>query len=243
MASFNCSDYRQNLTPVNNSNSTISASVAADEKLYLPFFEFVISVILLFVVALPGLAGNFISVFILSRPQMRTSLNVILIGNRITALRFEYSPSELTRRCLLERFASHSSTHNNKAIKICCFNAHRSGQFRLHIAGDVNPAVRAAFVPRVHGRRAVLHALYQPVPHAVHVPSGPDGADGVRLFDLLCDRRTLRGRVPSAEGALVVHLRPRARCRLRHRLLLARLQHPALLRSRPLRRVRPTNGR
>jgi len=48
---------------------------------YLPLFEFVINFILLVGVALPGLVGNFISVFILSRPQMRTSLNVILIGN------------------------------------------------------------------------------------------------------------------------------------------------------------------
>ena len=52
-----------------------------DVKMYLPVFEFTISCILLIVVALPGLFGNFISVFILSRPQMRTSLNTILLGN------------------------------------------------------------------------------------------------------------------------------------------------------------------
>jgi len=48
--------------------------------MYLPVFEFAISCILLLAVALPGLFGNFISVFILSRPQMRTSLNTILLG-------------------------------------------------------------------------------------------------------------------------------------------------------------------
>ena len=51
-------------------------------KMYLPVFEFAISCILLLAVALPGLFGNFISVFILSRPQMRTSLNTILLGNQ-----------------------------------------------------------------------------------------------------------------------------------------------------------------
>ncbi|KZS08072.1 putative FMRFamide receptor [Daphnia magna] len=56
------------------------SNISESEKLYFPLFEFVISLVLLVVVALPGLVGNFISIFILSRPQMRTSLNVILIG-------------------------------------------------------------------------------------------------------------------------------------------------------------------
>ena len=57
-----------------------AANISEPEKSYFPLFEFVISLVLLVVVALPGLVGNFISIFILSRPQMRTSLNVILIG-------------------------------------------------------------------------------------------------------------------------------------------------------------------
>ncbi|XP_046462661.1 FMRFamide receptor-like isoform X2 [Daphnia pulex] len=57
-----------------------AANISEPEKSYFPLFEFVISLVLLIVVALPGLVGNFISIFILSRPQMRTSLNVILIG-------------------------------------------------------------------------------------------------------------------------------------------------------------------
>ena len=72
------------LCPMMSANTSLSS---ADDKVseverwgYLPLFEFVISLILLLGVALPGLVGNFISVFILSRPQMRTSLNVILIG-------------------------------------------------------------------------------------------------------------------------------------------------------------------
>nr|CAH0113098.1 unnamed protein product [Daphnia galeata] len=56
------------------------SNISEPEKSYFPLFEFVISLVLLVVVALPGLVGNFISIFILSRPQMRTSLNVILIG-------------------------------------------------------------------------------------------------------------------------------------------------------------------
>lgn len=61
-------------------NSSSISNISEPEKLYFPLFEFVISLVLLIVVALPGLVGNFISIFILSRPQMRTSLNVILIG-------------------------------------------------------------------------------------------------------------------------------------------------------------------
>ena len=61
-----------------NSSSPLLATDS--EKIYLPLFEFVISLLLLIIVALPGLVGNFISIFILSRPQMKTSLNVILIG-------------------------------------------------------------------------------------------------------------------------------------------------------------------
>lgn len=67
-------------------NSTIT-NISESEKLYFPLFEFVISLVLLVVVALPGLVGNFISIFILSRPQMRTSLNVILIGEFIKLFR------------------------------------------------------------------------------------------------------------------------------------------------------------
>ena len=65
----------------NSSNVNISES-ESDQKFNLPLFEVIISLVLLVVVALPGLVGNFISIFILSRPQMRTSLNVILIGTR-----------------------------------------------------------------------------------------------------------------------------------------------------------------
>lgn len=65
----------------NSSTVNISESEPiSDQKFNFPLFEFVISLVLLVVVALPGLVGNFISIFILSRPQMRTSLNVILIG-------------------------------------------------------------------------------------------------------------------------------------------------------------------
>lgn len=60
--------------------SLSNASGVESEKMPLPLFEFATSLFLLVVVAMPGMAGNFISIFILSRPQMRSSLNVILIG-------------------------------------------------------------------------------------------------------------------------------------------------------------------
>lgn len=63
-----------------NTSSQQQPPTNDSEKIYLPIFEFVISLMLLVIVALPGLVGNFISIFILSRPQMKTSLNVILIG-------------------------------------------------------------------------------------------------------------------------------------------------------------------
>ena len=63
-----------------NTSNNVNSSVSEAERFYLPLFEFVISLVLLVVVAIPGLVGNFISIFILSRPQMRTSLNIILIG-------------------------------------------------------------------------------------------------------------------------------------------------------------------
>ena len=43
-------------------------------------FEFVVHGVLLCVVGLMGLIGNFISIIILSRPQMKSSINTILIG-------------------------------------------------------------------------------------------------------------------------------------------------------------------
>lgn len=58
-----------------------NATQATENKPYFQLFELIISLILLFAVALPGLVGNSISMFILSRPQMKTSLNVILMGN------------------------------------------------------------------------------------------------------------------------------------------------------------------
>ncbi len=51
-----------------------------DEYQFSVFFEFVVPGALLNTIGLLGLVGNIISVVVLSRPQMKSSINVILIG-------------------------------------------------------------------------------------------------------------------------------------------------------------------
>lgn len=73
------------LCNISTSSSNVSSPVVSGDvgsRFNFQLFDFTISLVLLILVALPGLVGNFISVFILSRPQMRTSLNKILIGKR-----------------------------------------------------------------------------------------------------------------------------------------------------------------
>ena len=50
---------------------------------YSEFFEFVVPGVLLNGVGLLGFCGNILSIIVLSRPQMKSSINCILIGNRI----------------------------------------------------------------------------------------------------------------------------------------------------------------
>lgn len=45
------------------------------------FFEFVVPGVLLNGIGILGLLGNVISIAVLSRPQMKSSINCILIGN------------------------------------------------------------------------------------------------------------------------------------------------------------------
>merc|ERR1712015_39581 len=47
---------------------------------YSIFFDFVVPGILLNIIGLLGLIGNTLSIIVLSRPQMRQSINCILIG-------------------------------------------------------------------------------------------------------------------------------------------------------------------
>ena len=47
------------------------------------FFEFVVPGVLLNGIGLLGFCGNILSIIVLSRPQMKSSINCILIGNRI----------------------------------------------------------------------------------------------------------------------------------------------------------------
>ena len=86
------------ITPVNNANGTINNTVSpnmnessnGDEEeeananigivYYSIFFDFVVPGILLNIIGLLGLIGNTLSIIVLSRPQMRQSINCILIG-------------------------------------------------------------------------------------------------------------------------------------------------------------------
>ncbi len=45
------------------------------------FFEFVVPGVLLNGIGLLGLLGNVLSIAVLSRPQMKSSINCILLGN------------------------------------------------------------------------------------------------------------------------------------------------------------------
>ena len=62
-------------------NSTLTEeSLDAEDGTTSVFFNFVVPGILLNGIGLLGLAGNAISALILSRPQMKSSINCILIG-------------------------------------------------------------------------------------------------------------------------------------------------------------------
>ncbi len=54
-------------------------------------FEFVVPGVLLNCVGILGLIGNTLSIIVLSRPQMKSSINCILIGNLIDFHRFDSS--------------------------------------------------------------------------------------------------------------------------------------------------------
>ena len=57
---------------------------------YSEFFEFVVPGVLLNGVGLLGFCGNILSIIVLSRPQMKSSINCILIGNRILHIHTYY---------------------------------------------------------------------------------------------------------------------------------------------------------
>ena len=48
---------------------------------YSEFFEFFVPGVLLNSIGLLGFCGNILSIIVLSRPQMKSSINCILIGN------------------------------------------------------------------------------------------------------------------------------------------------------------------
>ena len=66
-----------------NESSTINAE--QQDNTFMPhqyslFFDFVVPGILLNIIGLLGLIGNTLSIIVLSRPQMRQSINLLLVG-------------------------------------------------------------------------------------------------------------------------------------------------------------------
>ena len=72
----------ENLTENSNINGSILGKEANDdvEEEVNDFFELIVPGVLLSIVGILGLVGNLISIFILSRPQMKGSTNCILTG-------------------------------------------------------------------------------------------------------------------------------------------------------------------
>ncbi|XP_050442206.1 FMRFamide receptor [Adelges cooleyi] len=75
----NCSDYYDNSGGGNSSNLCPVFSTADGDE-YSLLFEFITYGILLNVIGVFGILGNVISMIILSRPQMKSSINYLLIG-------------------------------------------------------------------------------------------------------------------------------------------------------------------
>ena len=71
-----------NLTENSNINSSILGKEEnnVEEEEVNDFFELIVPGVLLSIVGILGLVGNLISIFILSRPQMKGSTNCILTG-------------------------------------------------------------------------------------------------------------------------------------------------------------------
>ena len=73
----------ENLTENSNINGSILGKEANNdvgEEEVNDFFELIVPGVLLSIVGILGLVGNLISIFILSRPQMKGSTNCILTG-------------------------------------------------------------------------------------------------------------------------------------------------------------------
>ena len=70
-----------NLTDSNINSSILGKEANNDkEEEVNNFFELIVPGVLLSIVGILGLVGNLISIFILSRPQMKGSTNCILTG-------------------------------------------------------------------------------------------------------------------------------------------------------------------
>ena len=61
--------------------STLKTTMKVNNATYSEFFEFFVPGVLLNSIGLLGFCGNILSIIVLSRPQMKSSINCILIGN------------------------------------------------------------------------------------------------------------------------------------------------------------------
>lgn len=81
---FNWTTSEENSTTAGNLSSIIATTLGAPKECDLPvndgFLEFFVYGILLNVVSFLGILGNAISIIVLSRPQMKSSINYLLIG-------------------------------------------------------------------------------------------------------------------------------------------------------------------
>ena len=71
------------LQEASSQQHTHEKNMKVNNATYSEFFEFVVPGVLLNGVGLLGFCGNILSIIVLSRPQMKSSINCILIGNRI----------------------------------------------------------------------------------------------------------------------------------------------------------------
>ena len=74
-----------NMTASDSTNHSVAdrhnkSAFATEDEDFSTFFELVVPGVLLNIVGVLGLIGNLLSIFILSRPQMKGSTNCILIG-------------------------------------------------------------------------------------------------------------------------------------------------------------------
>ena len=70
--------YNNSSLPLDGGTSSLEANYVGADNAWMVLFEFVLHGIFLDLIGLIGLFGNLICIAILSRPQMKSSINLIL---------------------------------------------------------------------------------------------------------------------------------------------------------------------